>query len=344
MEPLDKYNIKPMAILKIASIILIALIFLTFAFNLIGSTFDRNFKSVKTESMFSDGSYGAAMDYENSSQSFKAMDSISLSTRNASPSMPQNNNINIGDTSEDFEVTNFNGSIETRDLKGTCKTISDLKPKDYVIFENANENDHNCNYTFKVKKANQNEILDIIKSLNPKNLVENTRTIKKLIDDFTSEVEILNRKKLSIETTLEDAINSYNEISRVATQARDAESLAKIIDSKIRIIEKLSQERININTQLDRLSRAKAEQLDKLKYTYFHLNVYENKFVDTEVIKDSWKNEIKKFVRDINSITQDSSIGLVTLIFFIIQYALYLLVVIVTVKLGWKITQYIWKK
>jgi chromosome segregation ATPase len=157
-------------------------------------------------------------------------------------------------------------------------------------------------------------------------------------------MEILNRKKASIESTLEDAIKSYDEISRVATQARDAQSLANIIDSKIRIIEKLSQERININEQLDRLGRQKAEQLDRLEYTYFHVYVYENKFMDAEMLKDSWKNEIKNFVAEINKIAQDSSIGLVALIFKIIQVALYLLIITITLKLGWKAAKIIWKK
>ncbi len=344
MEILDKYNIKPMAILKIAGITLAALIFLTFAFNLISSTFNRNFKNVKSESIFSGMNYENDMSFAGSDKSFQAMDSISLSSRNVSPSSaPINNNINTGN-SEAFEVTQYNGSIETNNLDETCQAISSLKPKNYVIFENANENDNSCNYTFKVEKEYQDEVVDLVESLNPKKLVENTHTIKKLVDDFTSEIEILNRKKASIESTLEDAINSYDEISKVATQARDAESLSRIIDSKIKIIEKLSQERINVSTQLDRIGKAKAEQLDRFEYTYFYLNIYKNKFIDSEILKDSWKNEIKTFIREINNIAQDSSVGLITLIFFIIQYALYLLVIIITAKLGWKITKYIWKR
>ena len=50
--------------------------------------------------------------------------------------------------------------------------------------------------------------------------------------------EYLKKKKETIEETLNDAINSYNEIAKVATEARDAESLSRIIDSKIRIIER----------------------------------------------------------------------------------------------------------
>jgi hypothetical protein len=154
----------------------------------------------------------------------------------------------------------------------------------------------------------------------------------------------LTKKKETIEETLNNAINSYDEIAALATQTKDVESLSKIIDSKIRIIEKLSQERININAQLDRLSRSKAEQLDKLEYTFFRVNIYENKYLDMDMLKDSWKLAIKKFFRDINKIVQDISINLFTVILLAIQYLLYLLLLLIAAKYFWRLAKYIWNK
>jgi hypothetical protein len=106
----------------------------------------------------------------------------------------------------------------------------------------------------------------------------------------------------------------------------------------------LTQERININAQLERLGRAKAEQLDRLDYTYFSVNVLENKFVDWQNLKDSWKMAIKSFVSDINKVMQDITINLIAFLFFAIQYVIYLFVVLIIVKYGWKLAKYIWKK
>lgn len=334
MEFLEKHNIKPISILKITGLIFLVLIMLSLAIGLVNATLGRSLKLGLSGSL-SDSSFQKGISFD------QPNNSMELSARNI---MPEQDGTTSGDTAEDYEITQYNASIETRNLDQTCQEISSLKEKDYVIFENANEHDRGCNYAFKVKKDKQAEILSVVESLDPKNLVENTRTIKKIVDDYTSEMDILNRKKDSIESTLEDAINSYDEISRVATQARDAESLAKIIDSKVRIIEKLSQERININTQLDRLARQKSEQLDRLAYTYFNINIYENKFIDGEQLKDSWKFEIKQFVRDVNKVLQDSSIGLATLIFVILQYSLYLLIVFLAIKIAWRIATRIWKK
>ena len=336
MEFLNKLDLRPRTILKVFGLVFLGIILLGFAFQIIGSSFS----SVSRQS-FDGMSLNKNISFSESMSDSVGYGGAGLSSRNvAPPQMPGS----TGPDAEDFEVTEYRGSIETRQLEKTCLAISSLKAKDYVIFENSNEYDSGCNYNFKVAKENKEEVLTVIETLDPKDLSENTRTIKRLIDDFTSEEEILKKKKETIEQTLNDAINSYNEIAKVATKARDAESLSRIIDSKIKIIERLSQERITISEQLDRMGRAKAEQLDRLDYVYFYINIYENKFIDREQIVDSWKNEVRGFVQEVNTIFQNSSIGIVKIMFYILQFALYLLILVLTAKYGWKILKKIWGK
>jgi hypothetical protein len=336
MEFLNKFDLRPKTILKVFGLVFLGLVLVGLAFQIIGASFSGVARqSFDGMSMSKGISYSESMN----SADFGGM---ALSSRNIAPS-PQSPG-STGSTAEDFEVTQYNTTIETRQLEKTCASIASLKAKSYVIFENANETDNSCNYNFKVEKENKEEILAVIEALDPKDMSENTRTIKRQIDDYTSEEEILTKKMQTTESTLNDAIRSYDEIARVATQARDAESLAKIIDSKIRIIENLSQQKLNISEQLDRLSRAKAEQLDRLDYIYFYVYVYENKFIDREQIVDSWKNEVRQFVREVNEIVQNSSIGIVKLMFYIFQFALYLLILVLVAKYGWKLLRKIWGK
>lgn len=114
------------------------------------------------------------------------------------------------------------------------------------------------------------------------------------------------------------------------------------IGSKIGIIERLTQERININERLDRLARAKADQLDGLDYTRFNINVYENKFVDGEQLKDSWKQALRDFVANLNQVLQDVTVNLVLLVLLLAQWLLYALIVLFVAKYGWKIGKNIW--
>lgn len=338
----------PLKVIKITGIALLALVVLMFAAQLINSSLGTvtrqlglNTSGITAPSF----GKGAGIAYDGDyAVSESAMDTPSLSYRNVTDIYPPTPQSPAGDDAEEFEITQYNATVETRNLKTTCGTVSALKALDYVIFENANEYDRGCSFTFKVAHANVEEILGVIKGLDPKELSENTYTIKRQIDDFTNEVEVLEKKRASIDETLQSALSAYNEITRLATNTQNADALAKIIDSKIQIIERLTKERININEQLDRLSRAKADQLDRLDYTYFYVNVYENKFVDGEQIVDSWKAAIQSFVRDLNKVLQDLTINLLLLFFFILQWALYALIALILAKYGWKIGKYIWNK
>jgi hypothetical protein len=351
MQFLNNLNLKPANIFKIAGLALVIIIVITLAFRLIGSSFKSltpgyNSRSVVTQdagfNMDDEGYTIKDVDYGESSGS------VDLSIRNVispEPSIPpMDNTATIGDDAEDFEVTEYGANIETRHLEDTCTKIADLKSREDIIFENANEYERSCSYNFKVKHDSVDEILAIIEELDPKELNENTYTIKRLIDDYTSEVEILEKKMASIEETLNNAVNAYDDITDLATRTQDVESLAKIIDSKIRIIERLTQEKININAQLERIKRSKAEQLDRLEYTYFNVHVIENKFIDGQNLKDSWKAAVKSFVRDINIVAQDITINLVSLLFLILQYIIYLFIVLIIAKYGWKFAKNVWKK
>ena len=338
MNFFEKYNLNPGKIVKIFGLAFLGLIFLVFSFGAVNSVL----RSVSGDRQYTSPSFGG-VSYTDEVMMEKGISNSMLSTRNIT-GVPQNDAYISGTNAEDFEVTEYRATIESRRLERDCSSILILKEKDYVIFESSNNSDNNCNFRFKVKKENVEEILAIINLLDPRDLNENIQSIKRQIDDFTSEEEILKRKLETMEDTLSSAIVSYDEISKLATQTRDAQSLASIIESKIKIIERLSQEKINTSAQLERISRMKAEQLDKLEYTYFNVNIYENKYVDVDYLKDSWKNSIKRFVVQMNSLLQDLSIGLITLIAFTFQYLLYLLIVVMVAKFVWIYFKKLWRK
>jgi hypothetical protein len=324
---------------------------LAFAFQLIGSSFGalgvqlQGVRDIAAPKYASNSGYGGGAMPTDSAYSYgeKIVSAImpQVSTRNAAPSLPPSADT-TGNTAEQFEITAYNASIETQHLDETCGDIQALKAREDVIFENANIKTHDCSFTFKVEHKSAEEILGIIKKLDPKELSENIYTIKSQVDDYTSESEILQKKRASIDETLSSAVNAYDEITRLATATQNADALAKIIDSKIGIIERLTQERIDINDQLDRLSRAKAEQLDGLDYTRFNVNVYENKFVDGQQLKDSWKAAIKDFVGNLNGIVQGITLNLVLLLLLIVQWLLYAVILLFVVKYGWRFGKYLW--
>lgn len=348
MDFLKKYNLTLGNVLKfvgiaIGAIIIVALLSSLFRISFSGGGIGPLSRGGGISLPFAP-SYNASSD---SAQMYEKGMSAELSVRNVVGSMPvppYYGGGTSGNNAEDFEVTDYNATIETRKLEQTCEVFTDLKAKSYVIFENANESDRNCGYTFKVLHANVAEVLAIIKQLDPKDLSESTYTIKRQIDDFTSEEDILKKKLTSIDDTLKSALNAYQEITVIATRTGNAEALAKIIDSKIGIIERLTVERINTASQLDRLARAKDDQLDRLKYTRFNVNVYENKYFDGEQLKDSWKQEIRNLVNSINLAIQFVTLRLLAFLLWLLPIIIYVLVLVIVAKYGWKLVQSIWKK
>src|SRR3989339_421643 len=309
----NNLNLKPTNILKIAGLAIVAVVIVALAVRLVGSSFT----SLVSKTGIDQGApafngYGE-MAFDKASGG-----AVGLSVRNvATPAVPPiNGDTTVGDNAEEFEVTEYSANIETRQLENTCNEIVALKSRDDVIFENANKYEKSCNYSFKVKRKSVGEILTIIKALDPKELNENTYTIKQQIDDYTSEVEILEKKMSSIEETLSSAIKAYDDITLLATKTKDVESLA----------------------------RSKTEQLDRLDYTYFNVYIVENKFIDGQNLKDSWIAAVKSFVGDINKVIQDITINLAGLLFLVLQYIIYFFIVLIIVKYGWKLTKRIWKK
>ena len=267
---------------------------------------------------------------------------MSLSMRNVIPDW--DDGYIAGDMAEDFEVTEYYAHIKTSHLERTCGEIKDLKAKSYVIFEESNENDNSCNFRFKVEKDREEEILEVVRGLKPEDLNINTESIKRQIDDFTSEEEILKNRLAQVEETLEQAQEAYDEVTQLATKSQDVESLAKIINDKIVLIEKLTKERLNTKTSLDRLSQMKADQLDKLKYTSFTVSVYENLIIDPQYIKDSWVKELKNFVQEFNKMLQGISVKLLSFGMKLLQVVIYLTIALLVAKYGWRGAKFVWKK
>ena len=340
MDILKNINWKKLSIPKLIGVGILTVIFLTVAIWLLGFAFRTAFFGPSQLSFPSSAPsvfYGELEDAIGQGVATKGVSRVFL------PPIPPRQDGSVGTDAEEFEVTEYTARIKTGNLDRTCSAIEDLKPRDDVIFENANRYDRGCSYTFKVKNKKADEVLAIIKSLKPETFQENTTTIKRVVASFTSEVEILEKKLTSVEETLTSAMQAYDEVSILATRTQNVESLASIIDSKVKLIERLAQERINIKERIDRINKNRADQLDRLNFTFFSVNVNEFLLFDLKAIKDSWVLEFQNFVREFNDVIQDVTINLAEFLLRLIQAALYFLIALFILKYGWRFTKRIWK-
>jgi len=266
-----------------------------------------------------------------------------LSYRNVEDSMiPPMPEFAPGNDTEAYEVKEYTATFETGDATTECEAIAELVSRDDVVFESTNEYEEGCSYNLKVEKESVSEILAILEDLNPKYLNENAYTIKREVTDYTSEIEILETKLAAYDSTLTQSTATYDQLIALATARGDIDALTRATDSKLALVERISISKIEVNAELDRINRSKAEALDRLAYSNFYVNVYENALVNGDTIKDSWIAAVQALVSDINTFVQEVSLGFVALLFMVVKFALYGVVLLYVARFGYSYAKKVW--
>ncbi|MBN2086716.1 hypothetical protein JW758_00035 [Candidatus Peregrinibacteria bacterium] len=348
MDFLKHFDWSAKSIAKIVGITILGIAAIAIVISLLKFSINTIFNNNAGYRMEPQYAYDAVYDYDDYGMEGSMVRAESMGITASSAKMPTITPLpepgySVGNNAEAFEVKEYYGTIKTRKLDQTCAVIADLKIREDVIFENSDKNKDYCNYRFKVTNETADEIVKIIEDLNPENFNASIYSIKKSIEGYDDELDILTKKLTSIEETLEEAQNSYDEISKIATKQNDAETLAKIIDSKLRLIEQLSNQRLSVKEQIDRYNKIKETQMDRLNFTFFNVNVYKDLIIDWKEIKDSWKYESKQLVRNINEVFQGISVHLATYLVRFAQVVIYLFISIFILKFVWLGVKRVWK-
>ncbi|MFA5352476.1 MAG: hypothetical protein WC304_04350, partial [Candidatus Gracilibacteria bacterium] len=144
------------------------------------------------------------------------------------------------------------------------------------------------------------------------------------------------------EATLNNAQTSYEELFQLATKKGDIESLTKLIDLKINMIERLAQEKLSISAEMESVERNRADLLEKLDYNEFRVYVSEERLIDWKNMGDNWKMEIQNFVNNLNSLTQWVSVKFISYTLNSFVALAYLGVGFIFLKGAWILGKKVW--
>lgn len=264
-----------------------------------------------------------------------------LSYRNIAP--PGYGGTPAGDDLEAFEASDYSATFRQGNIERTCQIIEGLKSRTDVVFINAERGDTNCYYRFKVPKASSERIMSAIKALEPEEFSVHTETVKGQVTDYTSTLTILSTKLAAIESALEDAEAAYDELTVYATSQNDAETLANVINSKLAIIERLTGERLMVRGEIERVTRAKAEEIERIDHVFVSVYAFEDPVINFESIGESWRQAVRNLITIANEVFQSVTVGLVAFIFFLVPIAFYSLLILLVVKYGMRLVKKIWK-
>lgn len=259
---------------------------------------------------------------------------------NITPPLPEENGIPTD--AEDYEVKEYSATYQVNDKTEVCETVATLKADKDIIFSSSNESERSCDFYFKVAKAKTAEVIELLKTLNPDEFSTYAYTIQKSVEGATDQLEILKKKLAQTETTLTDAQTSYEELFQLATKKGDVETLTKLVDLKINTIERLAQEKLSISAEMESVERNRKDLLEKLDYNEFRVNVYEERLVDWQSMRDNWKVEIQNFVNNLNSLTQWVSVKFVSYTLNSFVALAYLGVGFIFLKGAWILGKKVW--
>jgi len=244
---------------------------------------------------------------------------------------------------EDFETREYSARYERRNINKVCNEFENLKPLDYVVFENATQNDEYCNYRFKVEQGRENEIITMIKALEPKDFDAHTFTLERNITNNNNEVAILEKKKAMLDDLLKNAQAKYAKLQNTS----NTNALVQAINNEINLIERITNQKLNVQSRIDRLTNSTGVQKERIDYSQFNISVSERKFINWDNIGEQWKYAFERFISGISKIVQELTIGLVVFVLGLVKFIVFLSVgivaIVATAKFLWNIARKIWR-
>jgi len=94
------------------------------------------------------------------------------------------------------------------------------------------------------------------------------------------------------------------------------------------------------------LARRSAEVQDRIEYVSFRLNAEKYEVIDGTALKDSWVYRTKSVFSSVNRTLQDLSLGVLELLFDLLEVVVYagitIAVIALAIRFGWHFLKSLW--
>lgn len=346
-NPFSNINWREMSVWRIIVVGAIAIVGLAVVLAILRAAFSQmGVNSISMDRGYSSAPGAPMMDMAMNEMAYD-VDVRSTNSKSIMP-YPDDGNHSVGGDAEDYEAISYRASIKKSEIESTCDEVEELKPLEYVVFENKDRKDTYCRYQFKVEREYAEEIAEKIEALNPYDFVTNIHTEKNNVTYFEGRLDIMLQQQEMYREMLENVETSYERAIDLSVTSENAEALATLTNDKLRYIKQLSNDRITLAQQLQNLSRSSAEVQDKIEYTSFTVQVNQYKVINLQSLKDSWVREVSQFISSFNNALQYLTIGLLQFILSIFVFLVYAAIVVFTllmvIKIGIRLGRSTFKK
>ena len=244
---------------------------------------------------------------------------------------------------EQFETTSYKVSARSRELDALCDVLTTLKGDNAIHFKSLNSSVNNCNARFFVEENRVAGVLAQFAAFDSVELNRNTESVTRHKEQIESQSSIVRQQLASVERTLTEAEIAYDEIVTFAREQRDAATLSEAIREKLQQVDYLTQRKISLTSQLENYAQQAADLNERLDVVEFYATFNRSNPIQigkTERMWESaWEDLSEQFTKTAIGMTAFFGIFLL----YVVQYGLYLLVLIVVARFGWKFVLKMWR-
>ena len=244
---------------------------------------------------------------------------------------------------ERYETSQYRISARTKQFEEICDAVTNLKSEDAIHFKNFDSSINTCHAQFFVEKDRADGVVSLFKNFSGVKIDHSTNSVTRHKENIESQSSIVRQQLLSVTNTLTEAEVAFNEIVEFARQNKDAETLSEAIRAKLQQIDYLTQRKISLTSQLNNYAQQAADLNERIDVVRFAVNINRSNPVYPNKKSQQWENAWNELSEHFTS----TLIGLTAMfgifLLYVVQYGIYLLVLIVATRLGWKFVKIIWK-
>lgn len=325
---------------KIASIILIAIVVIFFILIFIAN----NLNDARS------GPTGFAMDAPSSGMGMgmelNNYDSASPTYRQTESSYypPQPNPTDYTKGLESYETTTYNLGGRIKQFDEFCDALNFLKADSQIHFKSITTSTNNCQAMFYVNKNKAIETLNTISNYSGIEVNRNTTSVTRHRAQLQSQTAIIQQQLASVMKSLSTAETQFDEIAEFSRQTNNATELSKAIREKLTLIDTLTQRKISLTSQLDRLYQEASDLEERLNVVAFYVNVNrsypQNVNEQSQKWEQAWYNLKNQYTNTLIAITALFSVFILRVVIILV----YALVIIVALRGLWKFVKLVWNK
>lgn len=245
---------------------------------------------------------------------------------------------------ESYETTAYNVTARTKDFDTICDEVSNLKGDSQIHFRTITSNLNNCYASFFVETEKVDEVLATLTKYRGVEISRDTESVTRHKQKLESQTTILQQQLARIESSLTAAETQLTRLNQLFNSSDEVTRLSSEVTKSLQYIDQLTRQKINLISQLDNLYQQSTDLAERMDVVQFDVNITRV----TPIVVDKYERQWDRAWEELKDQFTDTLIGVTAffgiILLLVIQYTLYLLVLILILRGVWKFIQFIWKK